>query len=238
MRKKQCPDMVLNSFLIENSSLQHFPHFLVPSCKSSTTTSSKTPELHFGQPSPGQSTPALCSPQPSTHNQCINISLVQYSSPSSSPQFLVPSCKSSTDPTTPSSTLSALEPNFGHPTLAQHTPSPGSPPNNIGYEPVRVGTQKRKPSQLPADSSASDISITFSPRKKVKLSKKIEHLSDELQPYQQILSKLTANNINKYKKEMVQLVQTLKKKDFLSPDLITNEVQLWTFNIDQVLTCY
>ena len=211
---------------VENSSASYFPQLL--------TSCSTTFESNFGQPAPEQNTPAPCLlAQPRTKNQCLDIILVENSSPSSG-------CKFSTDPTTLSLPLSPTPQfNFGQPTLEHNTPAPCSPlqiTNDIGYEPVRVGRQKRKPTQLPADSSASDISITFSPKKKAKSSKKIDHLADELLPYQQILSKLSGRNINEYQMQMIQLMQTLKKKGFLSPeniDLITIEVQLWTSNVYQ-----
>lgn len=88
------------------------------------------------------------------------------------------------------------------------------------YDAVRVGSQKRKAGQISADSSASDLSVIFSPRKKAKCKTKIEQLVDELLPYQQILVNLKKDNERKYQKEIVHLIQNLKDKEFLLSSMI------------------
>jgi hypothetical protein len=99
--------------------------------------------------------------------------------------------------------------------------------NNEGYGPVIVGTQKRKSTEISADSSASDISMIFSPKKKAKLNPNIEQLANELQPYHLMLSNMGGSNIKKYQSQIKQLMLTLKDKGFLSSnkiDLMANEV--------------
>jgi len=95
------------------------------------------------------------------------------------------------------------------------------------YGAVRVGSKKRNAGQMSADSSASDLSVVFSPRKKAKSKTKIEGLADELEPYQQILKNLKKDNERKYQKQIKQLIQNLKDKEFLQSsvvDVIVGEV--------------
>ena len=92
--------------------------------------------------------------------------------------------------------------------------------NDNSYDAVRVGSQKRKAGQISADSSASDLSVIFSPRKKAKSKSKIEELADQLLPYQEILENLTKYNERKYQTKIKQLIQNLKEKEFLQSSMI------------------
>ncbi|KAF8660621.1 hypothetical protein AX14_007366 [Amanita brunnescens Koide BX004] len=146
------------------------------------------------------------------------------STPESHPEHpLVPS-------TLPSAPSAPNTPNSRHNTPPHDTPAQCSPQSGLidnGYEAIRVGTQKRKCTEISADSSASDISMIFSPKKKAKLNQKIEQLASELQPYQFILSNLGGSNTTKYQCQIKQLMFTLKDKGFLSSDsinLMANEV--------------
>ncbi|KAF8324501.1 hypothetical protein F5887DRAFT_1086428 [Amanita rubescens] len=92
--------------------------------------------------------------------------------------------------------------------------------NDELYGAVRVGSQKRKAGQISADSSASDLSVIFSPRKKAKSKRKIDQLVDELEPYQHILASLEKDSERKYKKQIKELIQNLKDKGFLQASTI------------------
>jgi hypothetical protein len=92
--------------------------------------------------------------------------------------------------------------------------------NDVSYDAVRIGSQKRKAWQISADSSASDLSVIFSPRKKAKSKTKLEALADELMPYQQILVNLKKHNEKKYQKKIKQLIQNLKDKEFLQSSMV------------------
>jgi hypothetical protein len=92
--------------------------------------------------------------------------------------------------------------------------------HNKSYDAVRVGSQKRKAGQMSADSSASDLSVIFSPRKKAKTKTKIEELADELEPYQHILVNLKKDNEREHKKQIKQLIKNLKDKKFLQPSVV------------------
>ena len=101
--------------------------------------------------------------------------------------------------------------------------------NDELYGAVRVGSQKRKAGQISADSSASDLSVIFSPRKKAKSKRKIDQLVDELEPYQHILASLKKDSERKYKKQIKELIQNLKNKGLLQASAIDDmldEVQI------------
>jgi hypothetical protein len=110
--------------------------------------------------------------------------------------------------------------------------------NNKLYDAIRVGSQKRKAGQMSADSSASDLSVIFSPRKIAKSKTKIEELADELEPYQEILVNLQKDNERKHKKQIKQLIQNLRDKKFLQSsvvDVLAGEVCHPCINITENL---
>ncbi|KAF8324808.1 hypothetical protein F5887DRAFT_1086012 [Amanita rubescens] len=148
-----------------------------------------------------------------------------YSTPSKNPSPILPCFQ----PSSPTVVHGPSQPSLSCCTSAKPVSSDDNSPasafqidsdNDESYGAVRVGGQKRKAGQMSADSSASDLSVVFSPRKKAKSKTKIEGLADELEPYRQILGNLKKDNEKKYQKQIKQLIQNLRDKEFLQSSVV------------------